>query len=87
MLSSKSFFFTVMKPVELQPIKVSGMLADPAWHGHKETTIDKAFQGNDDLDYRNCYVANPPAGGQARIDIEPASVIQVHFLNRKDCCS
>ena len=64
------------------------MLGDPATDVHPISTIDKAFEGNDAFDYLHCYVADPPAKGQASIDIEPSQVYQIQLLNRlEDCCS
>ena len=82
--------FSVLSPntfQELGEIQVVGMFADPAWHGHPETTIDKAFQKmSDDYNYKQCYVSNTNRLARANIDIEPAVVHQVIILNRGDCC-
>ena len=72
---------------KLHPIEVTGMLADPAYHGHPETTIDKAFEGSHSANYKDCYVSNTNGKAGASIDIEPAKVVQIILLNRKDCCS
>ena len=72
--------------VSIVPIKVTGMFADPAWLGHPETTIDKAFDGSDSWSYQQCYVAHSNRGARARIDIQPSIVRQIKILNRGDCC-
>ena len=95
-IGSKKFLFSLPYLIlaldedefeKLQKIAVTGMLADPAYHGHPYTTIDKAFEGSDSWDHAQCYVSNPNGKAQASIDIEPATVYQIKLLNRGDCCS
>ena len=68
-------------------IPVLGMYGDPAWHGHKETTIDKAFEGSPSTNYKNCYVSNNNKNDKAEIYIPRSKVVQIKLLNRADCCS
>ena len=69
---------------KLSKLEVTGMTADPAWHEHPGTTIDKVFEGIDDFDVQHCYAANSVSRSQARLDIQPAKVVQVQLLNRGD---
>lgn len=51
--------------------------------------MDKAFQGGalrDDGDWTNCFISQS-GYGRAVIDIEPAAVHKIRFLERQDCCS
>ena len=72
--------------LQLQTLTVTRVVADPADRKLAVTSIDKAFEGSDGYTYEHCYVSNPSSGSTAFLDIQPAKVFQLQFLNRGDCC-
>ena len=59
-------------------------VADDAWHGHPETTIDKGFDGVWAVQPSQCYVSGPLSNAWAHITIPMSLVVTVDFLNRND---
>ena len=74
--------FTILKPIH-----PAGMLADAAYKGLPETTIDKAFEVDNVIDSLSCYVSKPSSKARATIDIPPAAVSQIQLMNRDVCTS
>ena len=70
--------------MEKPAIKIRGYSASPAAHG--VSTIEKAFDGSDQLGRDNCYVAKPKEDGFVHIDIEHSAVDRIELLNRNEFC-
>ena len=71
--------------LQLQTLTVTRVVADPADRKLAAASIDEVFQGSGDPSYEHCYVSNPSNGSSAFLDIQPASVFQLQFLNRRGC--
>ena len=68
--------------LEKPAIEIVGYSASPK--AHEESSIDKAFEGNDKLGREDCYVAKTEENGFAYIDIEHSAIDRIELLNRNE---
>ena len=68
--------------LEKTAIKITGYSASPKHQG--KGSIDKGFDGNENVGRGDCYVSDPEKNGFARIDIDQSAVDRIELLNRNE---